>query len=257
MRFDPDLILLNRLYISLLGCPPTGLGIRTRRILQALADSPIDLGEVKKILDLGCGRGVLCYTLARLLPHADIRGVDIDADRVASNNVIAGRLGLDNCSFAVGTISAEDAPPGGPFDMVISVDCIEHVEDDIEFLRGVGRVLPPGGRLFLHTPTLYRNPLGARRRLNFEIEGHVRVGYRPEELADKIKAAGLDLVRLYPTFGVLETLANEWEYAITRARGEKKLLFGLLFPFLNAMCYVGRDARPRAGSGLLVEALRT
>ncbi|RMH59785.1 MAG: class I SAM-dependent methyltransferase [Candidatus Hydrogenedentota bacterium] len=254
LRFDPTLSRLDRIYISLLGGPPTGLGIRTRHLFRALAGSGIRWSEVRRVLDAGCGRGLTCYLLAAILPHAEVVGIDSDGERIRANTSIAAALGLRNCRFLNIHLSREDPPPEKDFDLIVSCDCIEHVTDDLGLLTVFAQSLSDSGRLFLHTPSTFRHPLWGRRRLNFDIEGHVRVGYEREELKEKLRRAGFRCVRVTGSFGVLETLANEWEYTVTKARGRNKVLFGFLYPFLNVLCWAGKNASPRYGSAWIVEA---
>ena len=118
-------------------------------------------------------------------------GVDSDPDLVARANEIATRAGLANCSFQEGDVTKlgfDDA-----FDLVVSVDNLEHVEDDIGAMRTLLHALRPGGRLVVHVPGYERRWILFGRRVNFDVPGHVRPGYRAEELVAKLQDAGFEV----------------------------------------------------------------
>jgi len=61
----------------------------------------------------------------------------------------------------VADISSDDAPPGGPFDLVISKMLAEHVQRPLQFHQNVRSLLRPGGIAFHFFPTLYAPPFVA------------------------------------------------------------------------------------------------
>ncbi|MHB1294325.1 MAG: class I SAM-dependent methyltransferase [Anaerolineae bacterium] len=98
--------------------------------------------EGKTILDVGCGLGLYVRRFRDF--SADVHGVDLDAAKVEE----AGRT-LPN--IRVG--SAEELPyPDGFFDVVLSHEVLEHVDDDRAAAREAYRVLKPGGRLVVFVP---------------------------------------------------------------------------------------------------------
>jgi SAM-dependent methyltransferase len=106
--------------------------------------------EGRAILDVGCGLGMYVRAFRRLSP--DVHGVDMDEEKVA-------RASQDLPNIRVAR--AEDLPfPAGSFDVVLSHEVIEHVEDDRQALAEAVRVLRPpqlsngkaGGRLVVFAP---------------------------------------------------------------------------------------------------------
>jgi SAM-dependent methyltransferase len=77
------------------------------------------------------------------------------------------------------------------FEHVIAFDVIEHVENDVQVLREVARVLKPGGTLWLSVPsaTSYLFPGGRLQRRLERAWGHVRRGYTMPELECKLPAS--------------------------------------------------------------------
>ena len=100
----------------------------------------------KSALDIGCGAGLLCEPLARL--GAAVTGADAAAENIAAAAAHAQGMGLD-IRYMAGEVAGLDI---GTFDLVTSVEVIEHVADKPAFLRDVAARLAPDGLLVMSTP---------------------------------------------------------------------------------------------------------
>jgi SAM-dependent methyltransferase len=100
-----------------------------------------------KILDLGCGDGTTAIPAARL--GAEVRGVDIAANLVASGNRRAQELGLANCRFAEGDASDLRDLQTGSFDLVVSIFGAMFAPRPLDVAREMVRVTRPGGRIVM------------------------------------------------------------------------------------------------------------
>lgn len=245
--FDPRLNALHRLYIRLFGIPISGLRIRLRRVLPAIE------GDFREILDAGCGKGIFSFELAKRYPKARVTGVDTETDQVRINNAIAERTGLVNARFETQDILQlqwQDC-----FDLVVCVDNLEHIEEDRSALHRLYAALKPGGTLVCHVPAYERTWVLFGRSVNFDVPGHVRPGYKLEELREKVTAAGFVEASVRGTFGYLETVANNLSYLITGASQKNASLYALAFPFLNLLAWLGKGQKPGGqGAGVLVVA---
>jgi SAM-dependent methyltransferase len=215
---------------------------------------PATDGSYPAILDAGCGSGVFSFELAKRHPEAKVTGVELEPGLVARANEMARRAHLSNCSFQEGDVTKLDF--SDEFDLVVSVDNFEHVEDDIAAMRTLLHALRPGGRLVAHVPGYERRWILLRRRVNFDVPGHVRPGYRAEELVAKLQNAGFQVSRYQYTYGMLETFTNNISYLITGADQRRKLAYAAVFPVLLGLSYLGKFSRPRWGAGVLVVARR-
>lgn len=255
LLLDPALGRLERLYVRLFGVPVLGLRVRAGYVvplLEELRDLPGP--AVATVADAGCGRGLFAACCARTFPEAEVVGFDIDRQQVERNRTMARRAGLENLRFEVQDLtelSAEQA-----FDLILSVDNLEHLEDDRGQCRRFARALEPGGWLLVHVPHETRNLFGRRRPNFMEIEGHVRPGYTRVGLAAILEEAGLEVVRSGYSYNSLETLANDLSFAVTGGRERRKGLYALVFPFLLALAHLGGTRVPREGSGVWALALR-
>lgn len=248
LAYSPQLGELEKKYIRIFGAPICGLRIRLRRVFQVL-----DF-DAASILDAGCGRGVFSYQLAKKYPDANVIGVDIDEQQLIQNTNISKRLNLRNLCFKKADVS--DLPFEGEFDLVLSVDNLEHIEDDQAGLNSLFLSLKPGGTLVLHVPGYERRWLVWKFRENFDVPGHYRPGYIREELCEKIERTGFNIESSYYTFGWLETIANNLSYLITKAEAKNKIIYALIFPLLNGIAWLGRYAKPEKGAGILILAKR-
>lgn len=104
-------------------------------------------GEKIKILDLGCGDGVLLFLLnTKYAKELDMYGVDLSKDAIK-----IAKVKVKNAKFYVGTVY-RTAFSDNYFDIVISSDVIEHLSVPNNMLREIKRVLKNGGKAVVGTP---------------------------------------------------------------------------------------------------------
>lgn len=145
----------------------------------------------KTALDVGCGAGLLCEPLARM--GAAVTGVD-----AAEANIDAARAHAQGAGLAIDYRHGELATLGlGQFDLVTSMEVLEHVADKPAFIAGLARHLAPGGLMVLSTPN--RTPqsrlllVGAMEAIGAVPRGthHWDDFVTPDELRALLAEAGL------------------------------------------------------------------
>lgn len=147
----------------------------------------------KRALDVGCGAGLLCEPLARL--GAGVTGVD-----AAEENVAVAAAHAKGAGLAIEYRCGDVAELGlKNFDLVTSMEVIEHVADKAAFLAALKGALAPGGLMILSTP----NRTVASKLLL--VEGAERLGMvprgthhwddfvTPDELRELLAEAGLEM----------------------------------------------------------------
>ena len=249
LAHDTTLSWPERLYIKMFGVPINGLRIRARRML------PYMTSRSKNILDSGCGQGIFTFETARRFPGSTVTGMDVNTELIERNRRIAHITGLKNCRFECCDIS--DIENRNCYDLVLSIDVLEHIEDDVSVLRSYSEALADGGELLLHVPGLYRRWPLFGWKANFAVEGHYRPGYSMEEITGKIEDAGFTIVENYYTYGWIETMTNNISYLITGASMKRKHLYALVFPALLIISRFGKNSRPERGAGIFVKARKT
>lgn len=121
------------------------LGRITDALEERLLLDRIDPVRGLRVLDVGCGDGVLATRLAQ--DGAQVTGLDASADMIAAARSRAKAAGVD-VDLVEG--DAGNLPfPGGHFDRVVSVATLCFVDDPRRAIREMVRVLQPGGRLIL------------------------------------------------------------------------------------------------------------
>ena len=146
----------------------------------------------KRALDVGCGAGLLCEPLARL--GADVVGIDAAPENITVAKAHAAGQGLVIDYRATGV---EALGMSGRFDLVTSMEVIEHVTDPVLFVRGLADALAPGGLMILSTPN--RTPLSRLAMISVgEGLGLIPKGTHdwsqfltPDELTDMLADVGL------------------------------------------------------------------
>jgi len=106
-----------------------------------------------RMLDIGCGGGLLSEAMARL--GADVLGVDVVDRNIAAARHHAEEQGLD-VLYEVNTAEAL-AARGEAFDVILNMEVVEHVADLPAFMGSVNRMLRPGGHTFV--ATINRSPV--------------------------------------------------------------------------------------------------
>src|SRR5688572_12113614 len=101
--------------------------------------------EGRSALDVGCGAGLLAEPLARL--GAQVTAIDAASELIEVAREHSKRQGLDVDYRAAAVEDIE-----GQFDLVISLEVIEHVADPQAFVQALARRLAPGGLMILSTP---------------------------------------------------------------------------------------------------------
>jgi SAM-dependent methyltransferase len=234
---------LRRAFMRVAGTYDLGARVRYAAVERELSGLPVP----RRVLDAGSGRGELCFALARRWPSAEIVGVDYDAPLVDhANQLRAIAFESSRIEFISARLPLAFATR---FDVVLSIDVLEHVDDDRGFLRSLYDATGDGGRLILHTPAL------AQRRFLAEFpeqHDHVRDGYDPAELSALLSEAGYREVRLRATFGPLGSLA--WEGFALAKRGNR--LAAATLPLWYALSALDTVTDPKRGLGILATARR-
>lgn len=160
---------------------------------EAAADRPL---AGLKLLDIGCGAGILSEPLAAL--GAEMTSVDPAPTNIEVARAHAAKAGLDIDYRA--TTAEELAATGAQFDAVLIMEVVEHVADRPGFIATAASLVRPGGFLFAATlnRTLKSYALaivGAEYILRWVKPGthNWEQFVTPQELAADFRACGLDM----------------------------------------------------------------
>ncbi len=103
------------------------------------------------MLDVGCGGGGACLTVAQAFPHARVAGIDAHPPAVERAQSAATAAGLgDRVTFTV--MRAEDLPATPAYDLVTTFDVVHDLADPVGALGSIRRVLKPDGAYLMMDP---------------------------------------------------------------------------------------------------------
>ena len=152
----------------------------------------------QRVLDVGCGGGILADAMAR--KGADVLGIDLAEKSLKVAQLHALDAGTSQITYRLVAAEALAAEMPDQFDVVTCMEMLEHVPDPASVVQACARLAKPGGWVFFST--INRNPksflmaiLGAEYVLNLVPRGtheYARL-LRPSELARFCRDAGLDM----------------------------------------------------------------
>jgi len=151
----------------------------------------------KKVLDVGCGGGILTDAMAR--SGAQALGIDLATKSLKVAQLHALEAQTPNVQYHEVTVEALAAERPASFDVVTCMEMLEHVPDPSSIVRACAQLVKPGGHVFFST--LNRNSksflfaiVGAEYVLNLLPRGtHEYAKFiRPNELARDCREAGLE-----------------------------------------------------------------
>ena len=162
-----------------------GLDERSRKPLTGL-----------RVLDIGCGGGLVAEPMTRL--GADVVAVDASEANIKTAMTHAEETGL-SIDYRAGTAEGLLEAGAEPFDIVLTLEVVEHVADPAQFLGDTAALVRPGGLMI--AATLNRTPkayalavVGAEYILGWLPRGTHDFSkfLTPDEVAAPLKAAGLE-----------------------------------------------------------------
>ncbi|MBA2711565.1 MAG: bifunctional 2-polyprenyl-6-hydroxyphenol methylase/3-demethylubiquinol 3-O-methyltransferase UbiG [Tatlockia sp.] len=147
----------------------------------------------KRVLDVGCGGGILTEALAQL--DGELTGLDVEAEALkeARNHSIQNRLNINYVNCPIEDYESEN------FDLVTCMEMLEHVQEPQIVIDHCARLLKRGGYLFLstinRTPKAYLSAivaaeyiLGLLPRQTHDFDKFIK----PSELVTMVRKAGLE-----------------------------------------------------------------
>ncbi|MCX7834412.1 MAG: class I SAM-dependent methyltransferase [Ignavibacteria bacterium] len=213
-----------------------------------------------KILDAGTGFGQYTYFLAKYFKDSTIKAVDIKEEQIKDCKYFFKKLGMDNVSFEYADLRKINSQ--NEFDLIISVDVMEHIVEDQLVFNNFSKALKIGGYLLINTPSDKGGSDVHTEGDRSFIEEHARDGYSIEDLKSKLKNSGLNIVNYkysYGKFGRLYWLLG-MKYPISLVGISKLFMiflpFYYLITFIPIILFMVLDfySQNNSGSGLVVIA---
>lgn len=152
-----------------------------------------------KILDIGCGGGILTESLNYYYPKARIFGCDVSSKAIS----YAKKYGRGKVNYSV--LKGKKLPyRDNFFDVAICLDVMEHIPDVEFFLNEVRRVLKKGGRFFLLVPcegqplthTWFSQKIKLGEKMTFKRYGHIHPEFTHKCVKDLLEEHNFKINRI-------------------------------------------------------------
>lgn len=152
----------------------------------------------KRVVDVGCGGGILADSMAR--KGADVTGIDLSTKALRVAQLHALEAQTNNVQYREISAEALAREQAESFDVVTCMEMLEHVPDPDSVVRACAQLVRPGGWVFFST--IHRSPkafllaiVGAEYVLNMLPKGTHEYAkmIRPSELAASCRGAGLNI----------------------------------------------------------------
>ena len=188
------------------------------------------------IADAGSGFGQYVYYLSKRFPGARITGLDIKQEQVDDCNAFFSSIGRkDRITFEYADLTKLEQVEA--YDLILSVDVMEHIEDDRTVFRRFHQALRPGGQLLISTPSDQGGSDVQHEHDESFIDEHVRDGYGVGEIEGKLREAGFSEIHIRYSYGRPGKISWKlsMKFPILLAGAGK--LFLLLLPFYYLVVY--------------------
>jgi cyclopropane fatty-acyl-phospholipid synthase-like methyltransferase len=213
-----------------------------------------------QVFDAGSGFGQYSYYLAKNNPDYSIYSVDVKQEQMDDCNEFFKRAGISNCRFEVQDLVTYSK--ANSYDLILSVDVMEHILEDVQVFKNFVTSLKPGGLLLISTPSDQGGSDVHGDDESSFIEEHVRDGYNIKEIEEKLLLAGFKKVDVRYSYGSPGKISwrLSMKYPILML-GVSKLFF-ILIPFYYIVTYpisyilntLDVNGNHPTGTGLIVKA---
>ncbi len=215
------------------------------------------------ILDAGSGFGQYSHFMAKKFSGSRILGVDVKEEQIDDCNRFFTNIGLgDRVKFEVADLTLFEK--AGTYDLILSVDVMEHIAEDVKVFGHFQKSLTRGGVLLISTPSDQGGSDVHGEEEESFIEEHVRDGYNIGEIRDKLLSAGFSRVEARYSYGAPGKISWKlsMKYPIIMLN-TSRLFFVLLpfwyivtFPFSLILNFIDVRIKHRTGTGLIVKAFK-
>jgi 2-polyprenyl-3-methyl-5-hydroxy-6-metoxy-1,4-benzoquinol methylase len=234
--------------------------LRTWHIHKLIRKESSKFGAGFSVLDAGCGFGQYSYYFLRKFPDCRVKGVDISEDHIIRAADFFNKCGYENSSFQTADLTRYSE--ANAYNVIISVDVMEHILEDEMVFSNFYRSMAMGGILIVNTPSDKGGSDVHDDHHGSFIDEHVRNGYSPAEISEKLGRAGFTNIIAKYTYGTPGKISWKlsMKYPITLLNVSKAFFillpfyFIVTYPFCLLLNYFDTVLSHAEGTGLLVRA---
>lgn len=247
---------LRKLFYRLLDL----LLLRTWHIKKEVRKWAAGKQEKINVLDAGSGFGQYSYYVGRKHRNWSILGVDVKEEQIEDCTQFFKKINYDQVSFQYADLTKFIHK--NTYDLVLSVDVMEHILEDVQVFENLYASMRPGGLLLISTPSDQGGSDVHEHDHESFIDEHVRDGYNIKEIEEKLKTAGFSKVAAKYSYGTPGKISwrLSMKYPITMLNASKwffiilPFYFILTYPLAFILNYFDVAGHHKTGTGLIVNA---
>jgi SAM-dependent methyltransferase len=237
--------------------------LRSWHVRKALREVARTLPQGAEILDAGAGFGQYTWRMSAMNKSWRISAVDIKEEQVADCNNFFAKAGVsDRVLYSTGDLTSLYGPPR--YNLILSVDVMEHIADDNAVFRIFYDTLKPEGTLLISTPSDQGGSDVHEHGDSSFIDEHVRDGYNIDEISNTLRNIGFSSVYASYTYGWPGSVAWRLSMKYPVKLLNISALFWIILPFyyLATMPFVlmlnlaDVAVKHKKGTGLLIRAVK-
>ncbi len=215
------------------------------------------------VLDAGSGFGQYSYYLSKQSKYWQILGVDVKQEQIDDCNRFFKQIKkIEKVQFEYADLT--QFKKESAFDLILSVDVMEHIEDDITVFRNFYASLKPRGMLLISTPSDQGGSDVHGDDDHSFIDEHVRDGYNINEIEEKLEKAGFSNVESNYSYGTPGKISWKlsMKYPILMLNASKlffiilPVYYILAYPISIVLNYFDINQKHQTGTGLIVKAYK-
>jgi SAM-dependent methyltransferase len=235
--------------------------LRAWHVRRALKKIGPLLPEGASLFDAGSGLGQYSWRLSRMNKTWTIKGIDINEGQVEECRNFFKAEGLSRrVSFETGDLTL--LSDTDRYNMILTVDVMEHIDDDVKVFRNFSKALRPGGWLLISTPSDQGGSDVHSGDEHSFIDEHVRDGYSINDITQKLGAAGFSSINARYTYGKPGQISWRLSMKYPVMMLNSSYLFFILLPFwymvFFPVCiilnFMDVSSEHETGTGLIVTA---
>ncbi|MEA1886000.1 MAG: class I SAM-dependent methyltransferase [Bacteroidota bacterium] len=235
--------------------------LRTWHVKRILRQYSAEHQGAEDLLDAGSGFGQYTWRMWKINKNWNIHGVDIKEEQINDcNKFISRTRAADKVTFRLADLTT--CRENEKYDLILSVDVMEHIEDDMTVFSNFYSLLRNKGWLIISTPSDKGGSDVHHEDDHSFIDEHVRDGYGGDEIRGKLQAAGFGDIKTRYTYGPPGNIS--WKLSMkypVRMLNTSMILavflpfyYILVMPFVLTLNYFDVRLKHSEGTGLLVIA---
>ncbi len=237
--------------------------LRTWHIKKAIRSWKKNYNHEADILDAGSGFGQYSFYLSKQSKKWNILGVDVKTEQIEDCNNFFSQIGRSEyVKFEYGDLTKFENKNN--YDLILSVDVMEHIEDDVIVFKNFHKSLKDKGMVLISTPSDQGGSDVHDEDDHSFIDEHVRDGYNINEIEEKLKFAGFSRVEANYSYGTPGKIS--WKLSMKypiQMLNVSKLFFVILpiyyiiaYPISFILNYFDVNMKHKTGTGLIVKAFK-